>query len=65
MSKSLGNITAPQEVLKEFGADILRLWVIGSDYYDDRRIGNEILVRHADHYRRFRNTLVIFVGSFK
>ena len=63
MSKSLGNITAPQEVLKEFGADILRLWVIGSDYYDDLRIGNEILVRHADHYRRFRNTLRYLLGA--
>ena len=63
MSKSLGNITAPQEVLKEFGADILRLWVIGSDYYDDLRIGKEILIRHADHYRRLRNTLRYLLGA--
>ena len=57
MSKSLGNITAPQKVINEFGADILRLWVVGSDYYDDLRIGKEILIRHSDHYRRLRNTL--------
>ena len=52
MSKSLGNITAPQKVINEFGADILRLWVVGSDYYDDLRIGKEILIRQSDHYRR-------------
>ncbi len=65
MSKSLGNITSPQEVLKDFGADILRLWVVGSDYYDDLRIGKEILVRHADHYRRLRNTLRYLLGALK
>jgi len=63
MSKSLGNITAPQKVINEFGADILRLWVVGSDYYDDLRIGKEILVRHADHYRRLRNTLRYLLGA--
>ncbi len=63
MSKSLGNVTSPQDVLKEYGADILRLWVIGSDYYDDLRIGKEILVRHADHYRRLRNTLRYLLGA--
>ncbi len=65
MSKSLGNITSPEEVLKDFGADILRLWVVGSDYYDDLRIGKEILVRHADHYRRLRNTLRYLLGALK
>ena len=49
MSKSLGNVTSPQDVLKEYGADILRLWVIGSDYYDDLRIGKEILVLSLIH----------------
>ena len=63
MSKSLGNVTSPQDVLKEYGADILRLWVIGSDYYDDLRIGKEILVRHSDHYRRLRNTLRYLLGA--
>ena len=50
-------------MLKEYGADILRLWVIGSDYYDDLRIGKEILIRHADHYRRLRNTLRYLLGA--
>ncbi len=63
MSKSLGNVISPHDVLKEYGADILRLWVIGSDYYDDLRIGKEILVRHADHYRRLRNTLRYLLGA--
>ena len=63
MSKSLGNVTSPQDVLKEYGADILRLWVVGSDYYDDLRIGKEILIRHSDHYRRLRNTLRYLLGA--
>ena len=63
MSKSLGNITAPEKVINEFGADVLRLWVVGSDYYDDLRIGKEILVRHSDHYRRLRNTLRYLLGA--
>ena len=63
MSKSLGNVVSPQDVLKDYGADILRLWVIGSDYYDDLRIGKEILIRHADHYRRLRNTLRYLLGA--
>ena len=63
MSKSLGNVISPQNVLKNYGADILRLWVIGSDYYDDLRIGEEILIRHADHYRRLRNTLRYLLGA--
>ncbi len=63
MSKSLGNVISPQDVLKNYGADILRLWVISSDYYDDLRIGEEILIRHADHYRRLRNTLRYLLGA--
>ncbi len=63
MSKSLGNITSPKDVLSEFGADILRLWVVGSDYYDDLRIGKDILIRYADHYRRFRNTFRYLLGA--
>ena len=57
MSKSLGNVVAPQDVIKQSGADILRLWVVGSDYSEDMRIGPEILKQHADVYRRLRNTL--------
>ncbi len=63
MSKSLGNITAPQEVMNQFGADILRLWVVGSDYSEDLRIGPEILKQHADVYRRLRNTLRFILGN--
>ena len=57
MSKSLGNITSPQEVVEKNGADILRLWVVGSDYSEDLRIGPDIVRHHTDIYRRLRNTL--------
>ncbi|HTZ76653.1 MAG TPA: isoleucine--tRNA ligase, partial [Stellaceae bacterium] len=63
MSKSLGNITAPQEVIDASGADILRLWVVASDYYEDLRIGKEILKYQADVYRRLRNTLRYLLGA--
>ncbi|MDB5364736.1 MAG: ileS, partial [Rhodospirillales bacterium] len=63
MSKSLGNVTAPQEVADELGADILRLWVVGSDYADDMRVGPEILKQHADSYRRIRNTFRYLLGG--
>jgi isoleucyl-tRNA synthetase len=63
MSKSLGNITAPQEIIEEHGADILRLWVVGSDYSDDLRIGKDILKHHSDIYRRLRNTLRFLLGN--
>ncbi len=65
MSKSLGNIVSPQDVVNRDGADILRLWVVGSDYEDDLRIGPEILKQHADVYRRLRNTLRYLLGSLK
>ena len=63
MSKSLGNVVAPGEVVEKHGADVLRLWVIGSDYTDDLRIGPEILKHHSDIYRRLRNTLRYLLGS--
>jgi isoleucyl-tRNA synthetase len=63
MSKSLGNVVAPQDVMRRSGADILRLWVVGSDYADDLRIGPEILKHHADIYRRLRNTLRYLLGA--
>ena len=65
MSKSLGNIVSPQDVVDRDGADILRLWVVGSDYEDDLRIGPDILRQHADVYRRLRNTLRYLLGSLK
>ncbi|HET6307996.1 MAG TPA: isoleucine--tRNA ligase, partial [Rhodopila sp.] len=63
MSKSLGNTTAPEEVAKQFGVDILRLWVMSSDTTDDLRIGQEILKQQAELYRRLRNTLRWVLGS--
>ena len=63
MSKSLGNVTAPDEVANKFGADILRLWVMMSDTSDDLRIGPEILKQQSELYRRLRNTLRWVLGS--
>jgi isoleucyl-tRNA synthetase len=63
MSKSLGNVVAPQDVMQQSGADILRLWVVGSDYSDDLRIGPEILKHQGDVYRRLRNTLRYLLGA--
>lgn len=63
MSKSLGNVVAPQDVMKESGADILRMWVAASDYADDLRIGKEILKTTVDTYRKLRNTLRWLLGS--
>ena len=63
MSKSLGNVVTPQKVMDQNGADILRLWVVSSDYYNDLRIGPEIIKRTTDNYRRFRNTLRYLLGA--
>lgn len=63
MSKSLGNTIVPDEVVKQYGADILRLWVAQVDYTHDHRIGPEILKGVADSYRRLRNTLRFILGN--
>ena len=63
MSKSLGNVTAPQDVIKQSGADILRMWVCAADYGDDLRIGPEILKTTVDTYRKLRNTLRWMLGN--
>ncbi len=63
MSKSLGNTVAPQDVIKQSGADILRLWVAASDYSDDLRIGKEILQTTSDAYRKLRNTIRWMLGA--
>ena len=63
MSKSVGNTVAPEEVVRQYGADILRLWVAQSDYTADLRIGPEILKGVADSYRRLRNTLRFVLGN--
>ncbi|MDH7797160.1 MULTISPECIES: isoleucine--tRNA ligase [unclassified Beijerinckia] len=63
MSKSLGNVVAPQTVIKDSGADILRLWVAASDYSDDLRIGKNILTTFVETYRKLRNTIRWMLGS--
>ncbi|MEO0943479.1 MAG: isoleucine--tRNA ligase [Pseudomonadota bacterium] len=63
MSKSLGNTIVPEEVVKQYGADILRLWVAQTDYTADQRIGPEILKGTADSYRRLRNTMRFILGN--
>jgi isoleucyl-tRNA synthetase len=63
MSKSLGNIVAPQDVIKNSGADILRLWVASCDYADDQRIGPEILKNTIESYRKLRNTFRYLLGA--
>jgi isoleucyl-tRNA synthetase len=63
MSKSVGNVVAPQKITDEYGADILRLWVMNSDITEDQRIGKEILKQQAELYRRLRNTLRWLLGS--
>ena len=63
MSKSLGNTIVPEEVVKQYGADILRLWVAQTDYTADQRIGPEILKGTADSYRRLRNTMRFMLGN--
>ena len=63
MSKSLGNQVVPQEVIKQYGADILRLWVSSVDYAEDQRIGPEIIKTSVDAYRKLRNTLRWMLGS--
>lgn len=63
MSKSLGNVIAPQEIIEKYGADILRLWVASSDYKTDIRISNKILDQLVEIYRRIRNTTRFILGN--
>jgi isoleucyl-tRNA synthetase len=63
MSKSRGDAVSPQTITTSMGADILRLWVVGSDYYEDLRIGQDILKHQQDIYRRYRNTLRYLLGA--
>ena len=63
MSKSLGNTIVPETIVKQYGADILRLWVAQTDYTADQRIGPEILKGVADSYRRLRNTMRFMLGA--
>ncbi len=63
MSKSLGNVTAPQEVIKQSGAEILRLWAVSADYSEDLRVGPDILKSNVDAYRKLRNTIRFLLGN--
>ena len=63
MSKSLGNVIAPEEILKKYGADILRVWVAASNYAEDLRIDYSILEQHAEAYRKIRNTFRYILGN--
>ncbi|MEO8686583.1 MAG: class I tRNA ligase family protein, partial [Devosia sp.] len=63
MSKSLGNTVAPQDIIKQYGADILRLWVASADYSEDLRLGKEIIQTTTDSYRKLRNTLRWLLGN--
>jgi isoleucyl-tRNA synthetase len=63
MSKSLGNVVAPQKVMNSLGADVLRLWVAATDYANEMSVSDEILKRMADSYRRMRNTLRFLLGN--
>ena len=63
MSKSLGNVIAPEDILKKYGADILRIWVASSNYEEDLRIDNSIVEQHAESYRKIRNTFRYLLGN--
>ena len=63
MSKSIGNVIAPEDILKKYGADILRIWVASSNYAEDLRIDYSILDQHADSYRKIRNTFRYLLGN--
>ncbi len=65
MSKSAGNVILPEDILKNYGADILRAWVSASDYAEDLRIDKTILTQHSESYRKIRNTLRFILGNIK
>lgn len=63
MSKSKGNVVSPQDVMKDAGADILRLWVMTTDYWEDQRLGKTIIQTNIDAYRKLRNTIRWMLGT--
>ncbi len=65
MSKSMGNVISPEDILKNYGADILRVWASSSDYTEDLRIDKNILIQHAESYRKIRNTFRFMLGNLK
>ncbi len=65
MSKSTGNVISPEEILKKYGADILRTWVAASDYSEDLKLDHSILEQHAESYRKIRNTFRFLLGNLR
>ena len=65
MSKSLGNVVAPEEIIRNFGAEMIRIWVASGDYTEDPRIGKEIIDSAVDAYRKLRNTVRYLIGAIK
>ena len=65
MSKSMGNVISPDDILKNYGADILRVWVASSDYAEDLRIDKSILTQHSESYRKIRNTFRFILGNLQ
>ena len=65
MSKSTGNVISPDDILKKYGADILRIWVMASDYSEDIRVDYNILEQHAESYRKIRNTFRYLLGNLQ
>ena len=65
MSKSTGNVISPEDILKKYGADILRTWVAASDYSEDLKLDQSILEQHAESYRKIRNTFRFLLGNLK
>lgn len=63
MSKSLGNTVVPQEIIKQYGADILRLWVASVDYSEDQRLGPEVIKTNVESYRKLRNSIRWMLGA--
>ncbi len=63
MSKSMGNVVSPQDVIKKYGAEILRLWAFSSDYHDDIKLSDGIIQQLVDSYRKIRNTLKFILGN--
>ena len=62
-SKSMGNVTKPEDLIKQYGADVIRLWVVSSDFTDDLRVGQEIMRANVESYRKIRNTFRFILGN--
>ena len=65
MSKSIGNVISPDEIINKYGADILRIWVVASDYSEDLKIDNKIINYQIDSYRKIRNTIRFLLGNLE